>query len=117
MKILNNTEIKNQLRNQFSKISEKTGKTSTVAADSAFRTFNDIQRDVWLIVRENMSIRTFDHHVKMLTDCGLSRAALQNMNGKSQGAEIIPFVRFIEIDFCSQAPITSALIMFAQNLF
>ncbi|MFI3222044.1 MAG: phage/plasmid replication protein, II/X family [Methylococcaceae bacterium] len=104
MKILNNTEIKNQLRNQFSKISEKTGKTSTVYADSVYRTYNDIQRDGWLIVRDSMSQTTFDRHVKTLTDCGLSRAALQNMNGKSQGAEIIPFVRFIEVDFCNQFP-------------
>lgn len=104
MKILNTTEIKQALRDKFMKISKKTGLASTVAADSAYRTYNDICRDGWLIVRESMNVRTFDHHVKMITDCGLSRAALQNMDGKHDGAEIIPFVRFIEIDFCAQFP-------------
>lgn len=104
MKILNNNEIKQQLRAQFSKISKKTGKVSTVLADSAYRTYNDIKRDGWLISRESMSQSTFDRHVKILTECGLSRAALQNMNGLNDGAQIIPFVRFIEVDFCAQFP-------------
>ena len=76
----------------------------TAAADSAFRTYLDIRRDGWLVSRDSMSIRTFDHHVKMLTECGLSRAALQNMDGLNDGAQIIPFVRFIQVDFAAQFP-------------
>lgn len=104
MKTLNTHDIKQALRAQFSKTSKKTGKVSTVLADSVFRTYNDIQRDGWLISRESMSQCTFDRHIKMLTECGLSRAALQNMNGLNDGAQIIPFVRFIEVNFCAQFP-------------
>jgi II/X family phage/plasmid replication protein len=104
MKTLNNQEIKQQLRAKFSKTSVKTGKVSTVLADSVFRTYNDICRDGWMVTRDSMSIANFNKHVKMLTDCGMSRAALQNMNGLNDGAQIIPFVRFIEVDFCNQFP-------------
>lgn len=104
MKTLDSNQIKEALRVKYSKISAKTGKVSYIAADSAYRTYNDIKRDGWLVVRDSMSTRTFDHHVKMLTDCGLSRAALQNMTGLNDGAQIVPFVRFIEVNFCKQFP-------------
>ena len=104
MKTLNTLEIKDQLRAKFSKTSAKTGKVSTVLADSAYRTYNDIQRDGWLNACDSMSRAQFHVHVKMLTECGLSRAALQNMTGLNDGAQIIPFVRFIEVNFCEQFP-------------
>lgn len=103
MKIINDDEVRDQLRAKFSKTG-KTGKVSTAAPDAAFRTYRDIRRDGWLIARGSMVTRTFDRHIKMLTECGLSRAALQNMNGLNDGAQIIPFVRFIQVDFGSQFP-------------
>jgi len=103
MKIIDDTEIRDLLRLKFSKTG-KTGKVSTVLADSAFRTYRDIRRDGWLITSESMSRMTFHRHIKLLTDCGLSRAALQNMNGLNDGAQIIPFVRFIQVDFEAQFP-------------
>ena len=104
MKIINDTDIKNALRAAYQKTSKKTGNVSFASADSAFRTYRDIRRDGWLITRESMVVRTFDRHVKMLCSCGLSRAALQNMSGLNDGAQIIPFVRFIQVDFNCQYP-------------
>ncbi len=104
MKTLDSIHIKEALRAKYSKISVKTGKISTVFADSAYRTYNDIKRDGWLVTRDSMNQVTFDRHVKLLTECGLSRAALQNMTGLNDGAQIIPFVRFIEVNFCKQFP-------------
>ena len=104
MKTLDSNHIKEALRAKYSKTSVKTGKVSTVLADSVYRTYNDIKRDGWLVTRDSMSVRNFDRHVKMLTECGLSRAALQNMTGLNDGAQIVPFVRFIEVNFCKQFP-------------
>ena len=53
---------------------------------------------------DSMSKTTFHRQVSMLTNCGLSRAALQNMTGLNDGAQIVPFVRFIEVNFCKQFP-------------
>lgn len=104
MKLINDNEIQDLLRAKFSKTSEKTGKTSTSLADSAYRTYRDIRRDGWEIARDSMSRTTFNRQIRMLTECGLSRAALQNMNGLNDGAQIIPFVRFIQVDFGAQFP-------------
>jgi II/X family phage/plasmid replication protein len=103
MKVINDDNIKNQLRARFSKTG-KTGKVSTAAPDAAFRTYRDIRRDGWANVMDSMTRPTFYRHIKMLTECGLSRAALQNMNGLDDGSTIIPFVRFIQVDFAAQFP-------------
>lgn len=104
MKLVNDNEIQNALRAKFSKTSAKTGKTSTALADSAYRTYRDIRRDGWEIAKGSMTKATFNRHIRLLTECGLSRAALQNMNGLDDGAQIIPFVRFIQVDFGAQFP-------------
>jgi II/X family phage/plasmid replication protein len=104
MKTINDDEIQKALRAKFTKFSLKTGKSSTSAADSSFRTYRDIRRDGFEITRGSMCIRTFNRHLKMICECGVSRAALQNMNGLDNGAKIIPFVRFIEVDFGAQFP-------------
>jgi II/X family phage/plasmid replication protein len=104
MKILNTTEVKQLLRDKLSKTSAKTGKVSTVLADSVYRTYNDLNRDGWVITQQSMSKPTFHRHVGFLVSCGLSRATLQNLDGKKDGAQIIPFLRFIQIDFCAQFP-------------
>ena len=69
-----------------------------------YRTRSAPSRDGYVITRESMSRANFHRHVKMLTECGLSRAALQNMHGLNDGADIIPFVRFIGVDFGAQHP-------------
>jgi II/X family phage/plasmid replication protein len=104
MKLINDDEIQTALRAEFTKTSDKTGKTSTALADSAYRTYRDIRHDGWVITSGLMTRTTFFYHVKMLTQCGLSRAALQNMNGLDDGAQIIPFVCFIQVDFGCQFP-------------
>lgn len=104
MKLINDDEIKAALWLKYSRVSEKTGKTSTAAADAAYRTYRDIRRDGWVLSKGSMTTPTFNRHVKMLCECGLSRAALQNMTGLDDGAQIIPFVRFIQVDFAAQFP-------------
>ena len=104
MKLINDDDIQKSLRSKFTKFSLKTGKESTSAADSAFRTYRDIRRDGWEITKNSMTRMTFSRHLKMICECGVSRAALQNMTGLDDGAKIIPFVRFIEVDFGSQFP-------------
>lgn len=104
MKIINDSEVKAALRLKFSKTSKKTGKISTTAADSAFRTYRNIRRDGYEVVSDEMCRMTFHRHLKMICECGVSRAALQNMTGLDDGAKIIPFVRFINVDFGAQFP-------------
>lgn len=104
MKVVDNNAVLDALRAQFSKASEKTGKVSTVLADSVFRTYLSLRRDGWEATKSLMDIRNFNRHVKHLCECGLSRAALQNMNGLDDGSKIVSFAEFMHVDFDAQHP-------------
>lgn len=102
MKTINEENTRAELRLKFSKITP-TGKTTHTTADGAFRTFLLIKEKGWLNAQDLLPKRTFYRHVSMLTECGLSRAALQNMAG-SDSSNVIPFMRFIEVKFEEQFP-------------
>ncbi len=102
MKIANNNEVKELLRVKFSKTG-KTGKVSYSAADSAFMTYEFLKIKGWLGTKESLSKPTFYRHISMLTEAGLSRAYLQNLNGMDK-SNVIPFIRFIGVDFGAQLP-------------
>jgi II/X family phage/plasmid replication protein len=104
MKVVDNNAVLDALRAQFSKTSPKTGKVSTTLADSVFRTYLSVRRDGWDATKSLMDIRNFNRHVKHLCECGLSRAALQNMNGLDDGSKIVSFAEFMQVDFDVQHP-------------
>lgn len=103
MKTINEEDIRDNLRAKYSKITPK-GNFSYTSADNAFRTFLLIKEKGWINAQDLMSRRSFYYHVSMLQECGISRAALQNMNGLEDGSNIIPFIRFITVDFAEQFP-------------
>ena len=104
MKIVDNNAVLEALRAQFSKTSLKTGKISTAFADSVFRTYLFIREKGWENTKSLMAINTFNVHVRTLCQCGLSRAALQNMNGLDDGSKIVSFAEFMHVDFDAQHP-------------
>jgi II/X family phage/plasmid replication protein len=104
MKVVDDNAVLNTLRAQFSKTSEKTGKVSTVFPDSVFRTYLNFRRDGWQNVKDLMSKNTFHVHVRTLCESGLSRAALQNMNGLDDGSKMVSFADFMDVDFNAQHP-------------
>jgi II/X family phage/plasmid replication protein len=104
MKVVDDNAVLDTLRAQFSRTSEKTGKVSTAFADSVFRTYLNLRRDGWQNVKDLMVRNNFQVHVRTLCECGLSRAALQNMNGLDDGSKIISFAEFMQVDFDAQYP-------------
>ncbi len=103
MKTINDEDIRTKLRANFAKTTPK-GNTSYTAADAAFRTYLLIKEKGWLNAIDLLPRKTFYRHVSQLHDCGVSRAALQNLNGLSDGSNIIPFMRFITVEFGEQFP-------------
>lgn len=104
MKVVDDNAVLDVLRAQFSRTSEKTGKVSTAFADSVFRTYLNLRRDGWQNVKDLMVRNNFQVHVRTLCECGLSRAALQNMNGLDDGSKIVSFAEFMQVDFDAQHP-------------
>lgn len=103
MKTINDEDIRTKLRANFAKTTPK-GNITFTAADNAFRTYKLIKTEGWLNAQSLMGRASFYNHVAMLHDCGVSRAALQNLNGLSDGSNIIPFMRFITVEFGEQFP-------------
>jgi II/X family phage/plasmid replication protein len=104
MKIVDNNAVLDALRAKFSRTSEKTGNVSTAFPDSVFRTYLNFCRDGWQNVKDLMPKNTFHVHVRTLCECGLSRAALQNMNGLDDGSKIVSFAEYMNVDFDAQHP-------------
>jgi II/X family phage/plasmid replication protein len=104
MKVIDDNAVLVELRSKFLRTSKKTGKTSTTFADSVFRTYINLRRDGWENVKNLMAGSTFKDHVRTLCQCGLSRAALQNMNGLDDGSKMVSFAEFTNVDFDAQHP-------------
>lgn len=104
MKVIDDNAVLVELRSKFSRTSEKTGKTSTTFADSVFRTYINLRRDGWQNVKNLMAHNTFQVHVRTLFECGISRAALQNMNGLDDSSKMVSFAEFTKVDFDNQYP-------------
>lgn len=103
MTTITDENVQQRLREKFFKVSEKTGKTSYAIADAAYRTYRIIQIDGWDIAKASISKPTFYRHVSALIECGLSRASLQSLQGNGL-ANVVPFYRFIGVDFGAQLP-------------
>lgn len=104
MKVVDDNAVLDTLRAQFSRTSEKTGKTSIAFADSVFRTYLFIREKGWENAKSLIARNTFSVHIMTLCECGLSRAALQNMNGLNDGSKIVSFSEFMNVDFDAQHP-------------
>lgn len=102
MTVYNDEELQDRLKAKYSKINAK-GAVSYRAALSAFRTYRNIRSEGWKSVYDTMSPSTFGNHIRMLNGAGVSKAWMQNVHSARQN-NVVPMVRFIDIDFSSQHP-------------
>ena len=101
--VYNDDEVRDKLRAKHARVNKK-GKTSFNAAMAAFRTYRNIAADGYNETKAEMVSRTFNMHVRMMMEAGISKAALQNLHkGRSTG-NILPILNVINIDFGNQYP-------------
>jgi len=103
MRLVKDDEVMRELKARFGTVTKK-GMMSYANAQAAYRTYRAIKKEGWQEVRDTMAKTTFNRHVSMLHHCGFSRASLQNMHGEGIGGEVIPFVRFVSVEFGNQFP-------------
>lgn len=104
MQVYSDDDILKSLREKFQVVSPKTGKVSYVRPDGAYRMYRAIRADGFIETKNTISKSAFYRNIDMLSQCGISKARLQNMQGAGQGAEIIPIVRYAVVDFNRQVP-------------
>jgi len=69
-----------------------------------FRTYRSIKDYGWQETMDSMSRATFYRHVDQICECGLSKAALQKLKQDDHKNNVVPILRFLQVDFSAQRP-------------
>lgn len=105
MRIIKDENIEKQLKDKFPTINARTGKVTYGKALAAYNVYRSIKSMGWIEAkRVSTSAGRFYASVELLHACGLSKAVLQNLQGDGLKCEVIPFIRYIEINFNEQTP-------------
>lgn len=80
------------------------GKPSTAYAKALFRTYLSIKDYGWKHTKEALSNGAFYRHLDDLATVGLCKAVLQKLNENDRKSNVVPLLRFVEVDFSAQRP-------------
>ncbi|MNZ53308.1 Phage replication protein CRI [compost metagenome] len=73
-------------------------------ARNLFRTYRSLRDYGWQETMDSMARRTFYRHIADICECGLSKAALQKLHESEQKNNVVPLLRFVNVDFGAQRP-------------
>lgn len=103
MRVINDEKVLAALKARWTKFG-KNGKANETVALNLFRTYRSIKDYGWQETMDSMSRATFYRHVDQICECGLSKAALQKLKMDDQKNNVVPILRFLQVDFSSQRP-------------
>ena len=103
MRVINDEKVLAALKARWTKFG-KNGKANETVALNLFRTYRSIKDYGWQETMDSMSRATFYRHVDQICECGLSKAALQKLKMDDQKNNVIPILRFLQVDFSAQRP-------------
>lgn len=103
-RMITDDNIESKLKERFFTVNPRTGKLSYGKALSAYNVYRAIKSAGWTETKRTTTNGTFYRAIQMLTECGFSEALLQNLKGDGLKCEVIPFTRYIEINFNEQYP-------------
>jgi len=103
MRVINDEKVLAALKARWTKFG-KNGKANETVALNLFRTYRSIKDYGWQETMDSMSRRTFYDHVGKICECGLSKAALQKLKMDDQKNNVVPILRFLQVDFSAQRP-------------
>lgn len=108
MKVLDDESVKADIRAAHFR-ETKSGKISYSYADDVFAFYRELREYGYLTVRKSRfdtdsGERKFRRYVEALNEAGISKATLQTFSLNGQRTNVVPILRFIEMDFSSQHP-------------
>lgn len=103
MRVINDEKVLAALKARWTKFG-KNGKANETVALNLFRTYRSIKDYGWQETMDSMSRATFYRHVDQICECGLSKAALQKLKIDDQKNNVVPILRFLQVDFSAQRP-------------
>ncbi|MDT8385165.1 MAG: phage/plasmid replication protein, II/X family [Gammaproteobacteria bacterium] len=104
MRIPSDDNVLSLLELNYGVISEKTGKYSNANAIAMYKSYRLIRSEGYAEWSKNTPSSTRSRHLAGLHSVGLSKALLQQHRGHGLASEVVPMIRFIEVDFCAQYP-------------
>jgi len=102
MTMIDDDKVREALRDTHVKYN-KHGKAVYTFAHNVFNTYRNICNYGWDETRQSIAPSTWNKHIRALDACGLSKASLQKLR-EIRKNEVVPLLRFIEVDFSSQRP-------------
>jgi II/X family phage/plasmid replication protein len=108
MKVLDDESVKADIRAAHFR-QTKSGKISYSFADDVFSFYRELREYGYLTVRKSRldtdaGKRKFNRYVEALQEAGISKATLQTFSLNGKRTNVVPILRFIEMDFSSQHP-------------
>ncbi|PBL65892.1 phage/plasmid replication protein, II/X family [Pseudomonas aeruginosa] len=83
---------------------DRKGKPNDSHARNLFRTYRSLKDYGWQETMDSMSRPTFYRHIKEICEAGLSKAALQKLHEADRANNVVPLLRFVQVDFSAQRP-------------
>ncbi|AXZ95251.1 replication initiation protein [Pseudomonas aeruginosa] len=80
------------------------GKPNDSYALNLFRTYRSLKDYGWEETMASMARRTFYDHIRDICAAGLSKAALQKLHEADRANNVVPLLRFVQVDFSAQRP-------------
>lgn len=102
MKYKDDDSLLQTFRDKLETVTAK-GKPSYTKANNAFNFYCLLREFGWESVKQRHTKATFHRNVAAITQCGFDKAFLQNLHTEQHG-QVIPFMKFVEIDFNNQCP-------------
>jgi len=102
MRRLEDDKVLDALKSKYGKLN-KYGKPNYNKARILHSTYISLKEKGWDEVKNTLPLPTFYRHIKELSGCGISKAALQKLR-KIQKNNVVPLLRFVEVDFSAQRP-------------
>jgi len=102
MKRIDDDKVQQALKETYVKYN-RYGKPVYTYANNLFNTFRNIRTYGYGETKASIADRTFRKHINDLTGCGISKAALQKLRDIQEN-NVVPLLRFVEIDFSAQRP-------------
>ncbi|PXB73087.1 replication initiation protein, partial [Pseudomonas aeruginosa] len=103
MRVIDDEKVLAALTERHLKYDRK-GKPNDSHARNLFRTYRSLKDYGWQETMDSMSRPTFYRHIKEICEAGLSKAALQKLHEADRANNVVPLLRFVQVDFSAQRP-------------
>jgi II/X family phage/plasmid replication protein len=108
MKVPSDDKVLDKLKLAFGTVSKKTGKMSYTRAESVYKSYRCIRAEGYQEWHKHTSSSTRSRHLSDLESVGFSLALLQQHKGNGLASEVVPMIRYINVNFGEQRPAWAA---------